>query len=69
MIIGTFKIEDLNKLIKTVSLSKSLSIFKLSQERNGLTFSYIGDDGKEIQITIFESNTSMLPLITKVDYL
>ena len=69
MLIGKFKIEDLEKLHKAISLSRSPSTFTLSSDGPKIMISYTGDDGKLVSITLFDSNTSTVPTITKTDYL
>lgn len=69
MNIGKYKIDDLNKLVKTLSLSKSPSVFNVSQDGPRLLFSFIGDDGKQVTITLFDAETNTMPTITKTDYL
>lgn len=69
MNIGKYKIEDLNKLHKTISLSRSPSTFTVAMDGPRLNFAYLGDDGKLVTITLFDAETSSTPTITRTDYL
>lgn len=70
MIVGKYKIQDLEKLFKTMQLSKSPSVFTISVDGPKLNFNYVDDHGKIVIITIFDSeSTNSTPIITKTDYL
>lgn len=69
MQIGKFKIEDLTKLYKTISLSRSASTFTVSVDGPKLLVNYAGDDGKLVTITLFDAGINTIPTITKTDYL
>ncbi len=69
MNIGKFKIEDLNKLHKTISLCKSAVTFTVSMDGPKLLVNYTGDDGKLVTVTLFNTEANSTPTITKTDYL
>lgn len=69
MIIGKFKIEDLNKLVKVMALSRSPSTFTVTADGPSMAISYVGDDGKLVKIQLFDESVSAMPTITKTDYL
>ena len=69
MIIGKYRIDDLNKLVKTLALSRSASTFTVSMDGPKMLVSYTGDDGKLVTITLFSAELNKMPTITKTDYL
>lgn len=69
MIVGKFTIEDLNKLVKKMALSRSATTFTISIDGPKLLVNYSDDDGKLITITLFDSKVHTIPTITKTDYL
>lgn len=69
MLIGKFTIEDLNKLVKKIAMSRSATTFTISMDGPKLLFNYSDDDGKLITVTLFDFKVSTVPTITKTDYL
>jgi hypothetical protein len=69
MILGNFKIEDLAKTLKTLSMSRNPITFNASLDGPKLLISWVGDDGKLVCVTLFPSEINNKPTITKTDYL
>lgn len=69
MNIGKFKIDDLIKLYKTISLCRSATTFTVSMDGPKLNFCYSDDNNKTVIITLFNSEANSTPVISKTEYL
>lgn len=69
MQIGKFTLADFKKLTKELEKSNRAHTILLSTDGPKTNFSYEGQDGKLVTITLFDSDSGIKPIITKTETL
>lgn len=69
MFIGKLSVGDFNRLTKELEKSTRAHTIQLSVDGPKVNFSYEGQDGRLVTITLFDSDSGIKPIITKTETL
>lgn len=69
MIIGKITVEDIEKLIKTIRQSRHAAYITVSIDGPKIKFSFTGDDGRLVTVTLYDSDMKIAPTLTRTESL
>lgn len=69
MMIAKLTVEDLNKLFKELGKSRYATYVNVSIDGPRINFSFEGQDGKLVTVTVYTADSKISPTITRTETL